>query len=99
MIGTKNVMLTVIWRVDGFHVVDMMPPGGRINTKYFLTHIMDSLLAKGFPEGKKPYTSTECLRVTQSALRGVSGPHANSSDLKTGSQDLKMPNGKKCRKI
>jgi hypothetical protein len=27
-INTKRVILTVIWGIDGFHVVDGMPPGG-----------------------------------------------------------------------
>jgi hypothetical protein len=54
-IGTKKVMLTVIWEIDGFHVVDMMPPGRHFNTESFLTHIMDPLLAKVFPEGRKSH--------------------------------------------
>jgi hypothetical protein len=59
MISTKNVMLTVIWRIDGFHVVDMMPLG-RFNTEYFVTHVMDPLLTKVFPEGKK----SDALRLS-----------------------------------
>jgi hypothetical protein len=51
--GTKKVMLTVIWGFDEFHVVDMMPPRGRFNAYYFLTHILDLLLAKVLPERRK----------------------------------------------
>jgi histone-lysine N-methyltransferase SETMAR len=54
-IGTKTVMLTLIWGIDGFHVVNMMPLGGCFNIEYFLTHITDPLLAKAFPEGRKSH--------------------------------------------
>jgi hypothetical protein len=49
-------MLTVIWEIDEFRVVDMTPPGGPLNTEHFLTHIMDPLLAKVFSEGRKNHT-------------------------------------------
>jgi hypothetical protein len=54
-ICTKKSMLTVFWRIDRFHVAVMMPPGGRFNTEYFLTHITDLLVAKVFPEGRKSH--------------------------------------------
>jgi hypothetical protein len=41
MIGTKKPSLTVIWGIDGFHVVDMTPPRGHFNTEDFLLHIAD----------------------------------------------------------
>jgi hypothetical protein len=52
-IGTKKVVLMAIWEIDGFHVASVMPPGGRFNTEYFPPHIMDPLLAKVFPKGRK----------------------------------------------
>jgi hypothetical protein len=55
MIGTTKVMLRVIWGIDGFQVVDMMPPGGCLNTEYFLAHNMAPLLAKVLPEGRKSH--------------------------------------------
>jgi hypothetical protein len=55
MISTKNVMLTVIWGIDGFRLVDMIPPWGRFKTKHFLPYIMDPLLAKVFLEGGKSH--------------------------------------------
>jgi hypothetical protein len=46
----------VIWEIDGFYVGNMMPPGVCFNTEYFLTHIIDPLLAKVFGrEGKAMY--------------------------------------------
>jgi hypothetical protein len=52
-IGTKKVILTAIWGIDEFHISNMMPPEGRFNIKYFLTRVMDLLLAEIFPEGTK----------------------------------------------
>jgi histone-lysine N-methyltransferase SETMAR len=48
-------MLTVIWGIDEFHVVDMMPHGGCFNTEYFLIHIINPLLTKVFQEGRKSH--------------------------------------------
>jgi hypothetical protein len=53
MIGTKMVMLTMNCGIDTFHIIDMMPPGSRFNTEHFLTQIMNCLLAKVFPKGRK----------------------------------------------
>jgi hypothetical protein len=55
-IGTKKVMLTVIWGIDGFHIVDTMPPKEYFNTEDFLPQIMDLLPAKVFPKGRKSHT-------------------------------------------
>jgi hypothetical protein len=52
MIGTKKVKLIVIWGIDEFCLVDMMPPGVCFNIGHFLIHVMGPLLAKIFPEGK-----------------------------------------------
>jgi hypothetical protein len=45
-IGPKKILSRVIWRIDGFNVVDMMPAEEYFNTESFLTPIMDHLLAK-----------------------------------------------------
>jgi hypothetical protein len=59
-IGTKEGILRVIWGIDGFHVFHMLPSVGCFNTEYFLIHIMDPLLVKVFPEGRK----THALRLS-----------------------------------
>jgi hypothetical protein len=51
-ISAKNVMLTAIWEIDDFHVIDMIESGRGFNTEYFLTHMLDPLLAKVFSEGR-----------------------------------------------
>jgi hypothetical protein len=48
-------MLTVIWGIGGFHVVNMTRLGRCLNAEYFLTHALDPLLATVFAEGRKGY--------------------------------------------
>jgi hypothetical protein len=59
-IGTKKIMLTVIWRIDGFHVVDMIPPGAFQHR--VLPYSYDRPFASESLSGRKekPCTSTEC---------------------------------------
>jgi hypothetical protein len=37
-IGTRKVMLTVIWGIDRFNAVGMMPPGEHFTSECFLTY-------------------------------------------------------------
>jgi hypothetical protein len=53
MIKMRKVLSTVIWEIDGFHTVDMMPSRGLFNIEYFYAHVMHLLLAKVLPEGRK----------------------------------------------
>jgi hypothetical protein len=62
-IAPKKVVLKVTWGTDGFHVVDMMPSGGRFNTECILTLIMDRLLAKGFPLRKQSRELRLCVHL------------------------------------
>jgi hypothetical protein len=59
--------MSVIWGIDRFHIVDMTPPGGSFNIEYIIVHMMNPLLAKVFPEGRKSYV----LRL--SAHRAIVG--------------------------
>jgi hypothetical protein len=55
-IGTKKFMLTVIWGVDGFHVVDLMTSQRTFNSEYFVSHVLAPMVAKVFSRGKIPHT-------------------------------------------
>jgi hypothetical protein len=55
-IGTGEFMLTVLWGLDGFHVVNLMPERHSFNTQYFLEHIMRELVCSVFPDGRKPHS-------------------------------------------
>jgi hypothetical protein len=50
-IGTRKFMLTVLWGVDGFCVVDVMPERHSYNTQYFLDNILQAILQEIFPDG------------------------------------------------
>jgi hypothetical protein len=55
-IGTAKFMLTAIWGVNGFHLLDLMPSQCRFNTQYFMEHIMPPLVQTVFPHGRTRYT-------------------------------------------
>jgi hypothetical protein len=55
-IGTQRFMLTVLWAVDGFCVVDSMPEWHSDNTQYFLDNILQAILRAIFPDGWKPHS-------------------------------------------
>jgi hypothetical protein len=56
-------MLTVIWGIDGFHVVDLMTEQHDYNTQHFLSHILESLLFAVFPDGRKPHSRRVSLHL------------------------------------
>jgi histone-lysine N-methyltransferase SETMAR len=49
-------MLTVIWGIDGFHVVDLMTSRRSFNYESFVSHVLAPMVAKGFPMGRIPHT-------------------------------------------
>jgi hypothetical protein len=53
--GRRKFMLTVIWGVKGFHVVDLMTSQRSFDSQYFVNHIMVPLVAKVFPKGRNPH--------------------------------------------
>jgi hypothetical protein len=55
-IGTQKSMLTVIWGIDGFRVVDLMTSQRSFNSEYFVSHVLASMVAKVFPRGRVPHT-------------------------------------------
>jgi hypothetical protein len=62
-------MLTVIWRFDGFHVVDLMTEQYSYNTQYFLSHVLESLLLAVFPDGRKPHSRRLSLHFDNCRVR------------------------------
>jgi histone-lysine N-methyltransferase SETMAR len=53
--GTREFMLTVIWGVDGFHVVDLMTSQPSFDSQSFVDNLMVSLVEKVFPKGRNPH--------------------------------------------
>jgi hypothetical protein len=60
---TENFMLTVIWGIDGFHIVDLMTKQYSYNTQYFLRHVLAPLLLTVFPDGDKPHSRQLSLHL------------------------------------
>jgi histone-lysine N-methyltransferase SETMAR len=48
-------MLTVIWGVSGFQVVDLMTSQDRFNSRYFVNHVMIPLTRTIFPGGRRAH--------------------------------------------
>jgi hypothetical protein len=51
-IVTRKVMPTVIWEVDGFHVVDPMTSKCSFDSQYFVNNITVPLVEKAFPKAR-----------------------------------------------
>lgn len=45
-ISYESVMVTIIWGVNGFHIIDMMPKGQKYNSEYFIANILTPLFNK-----------------------------------------------------
>jgi hypothetical protein len=60
-IETQKFMLTVIWGIDGFHVVDLMTEQHSEKTQYFLSHTLEPLLLAVFTNGRKPHSTSHPL--------------------------------------
>jgi histone-lysine N-methyltransferase SETMAR len=48
-------MLTFIWAVNGFHVVDLRTSQRSFNSEYFVSHVLAPMVAKVFPRGRIPH--------------------------------------------
>jgi histone-lysine N-methyltransferase SETMAR len=64
-IGTQKFMLSVIWGIDGLHVVGLMIEQHSYNTQYFLgqRYILEPLLLPVFPDGRKSQSRRRNLHL------------------------------------
>jgi hypothetical protein len=51
-ISTPKFMLTVMWGVKGFQVVDLMTWQDQFNSQYFVEHVMVPFVQEIFPHGR-----------------------------------------------
>jgi hypothetical protein len=77
-IVTQKFTLTVIWEINGFHVIDLMTEQHSYNTQYFLNHILEPLLLAVFPDGGKPHSHRLSLHLDDCRVR-YSKPSENFS--------------------
>jgi histone-lysine N-methyltransferase SETMAR len=55
-IGTAKFMITVIWDVNGFHVLSLMPSQCRFNAQYSMEHVIAPLVQTVLSQGTIRYT-------------------------------------------
>jgi hypothetical protein len=67
-IGTTKFMLTAIWGVSGFHLLDLIPPQCIFNTQYFVKLGMAPLVQVVFPQRMTRYTPGLKVISTTAAL-------------------------------
>jgi hypothetical protein len=51
-ISTAEFMLTAIWGIDCFHLLDLMPSECRFNAQCFGEHVVTALVQTVFPQGR-----------------------------------------------
>jgi hypothetical protein len=51
---TQKFVVTVIWGIDGCHIVDLIPEEHSHNMQYFVSNIMEPPLCAVFPYFRKP---------------------------------------------
>jgi hypothetical protein len=78
-ISTTRFILTLIWRINGFHVVDLMSEQQISNNHYFLSNIMEALLSAIVPDDQKSQSHRPCVhfdnrRVHRSEASDPFGP-------------------------
>jgi hypothetical protein len=61
--ATQKFILTVVWGIDGFNVVDLITEQHSYNTQYFLSHILEPLLLAVFPDSRKPHSCQLSLQL------------------------------------
>jgi hypothetical protein len=53
MIADRQVMVTIVWNSQGFHLVGELPKGQKFDTNYYIGRIVQLLLETG-PTGRGP---------------------------------------------
>jgi hypothetical protein len=62
-IVTQELRLTVIWRIDRFHVVDLMIKQHSYSPECFFCDAVKSLLLERFPDGQKLYSIGQLCKL------------------------------------
>jgi histone-lysine N-methyltransferase SETMAR len=53
-IATKKFMYTIMWNPSGFHVIDKLPLGAKMNSGHYTANVLQPLYEVFFPRGRKP---------------------------------------------
>jgi hypothetical protein len=67
-------MLTVIWEIVGFCVVDLMIEQHRYNTQHFLSRILEPVLLAVFPDGRELISRRLSLHLDECCVHRSTDP-------------------------
>jgi hypothetical protein len=67
-VHTKKFMRTLIWNPLGFHVLDKLPIGGKMDSDYFTTNILESLEQKVILTGRNPHVKWLTIQVDNGSI-------------------------------
>jgi histone-lysine N-methyltransferase SETMAR len=67
-IHTKKSMFTVLWNPLGFHVVDNLRTGAKMESDYFTTKIHGPLEQKVFPTGRNPHAKRLTIHLDNCSI-------------------------------
>ena len=62
-IQTKKIMLTVIWNIDQFYIINLMKNNENFNSEYFIHNVIKPLENKLYPQGKKPQETSYIIHI------------------------------------
>jgi hypothetical protein len=54
-IDVMKFMLTVMWGVDGFHLMDLMTTQKEFDSPYFVANVLSALVQRIFPAGRRAH--------------------------------------------
>jgi hypothetical protein len=62
-IQSKKFMLTVMWTLHGFHVIDRLPTGAKSNSTHYTTNGLEPFHQTFFPQGRNSHGKRLVVRV------------------------------------
>jgi hypothetical protein len=92
MIGDSKMMVTIIWSLQGFHLIDALPKSQKFNASYYIDMILQSLFENrptgpgpGFiihADNARPDTARKTLKFCRENRLGMAPYLPYSPDLK-----------------
>jgi hypothetical protein len=62
-IATKRFMFTIMCRPLGFHVIDRLPTGAKMNSAYYTLNVIQRRHRVFFPQGRQSHTKRQVVQV------------------------------------
>jgi hypothetical protein len=68
IIAQKKFMFTVLWNPLGFHAVDKLRTGAKMESAYFTTNILGRVEQKVFPTGRNPHAKPLTIHLDSCSI-------------------------------